>query len=138
MRKITRNTDGAGSGPILGLRPANERRRVKSIQAKYRYLETSMVQCNARLRNALEFIGMPYNAMQYNTVKSVYNDHLTVYSLPSGALGHLDELQKAEIVSKSKLVPAVFTKTHKWISHTQAIKHIIEVVVTDRFHCIIQ
>ena len=41
------------------------------------------------------------------------------------ALGHLDELQKAEIVSKSKLLPSVF----------QVIHFILEVVVTDRFHC---
>ena len=34
-----------------------------------------------------------------HTVKPVYNDH---------RMGHLDELQKAEIVSKSKLVPSVF------------------------------
>ena len=33
------------------------------------------------------------------------------------ALGHLDELQKAEIVSKSKLVTSVFIKTHYWINH---------------------
>ena len=31
------------------------------------------------------------------------------------ALVHLDELQKAEIVSKSKLIPSVFIKTHYWI-----------------------
>ena len=34
---------------------------------------------------------------------------------PSGAHGHLDELQKVESVSKSKLV---FIKTHYWINHT--------------------
>ena len=28
------------------------------------------------------------------------------------AKGHLDELQEADIVSKSKLVPSVFIKTH--------------------------
>ena len=33
------------------------------------------------------------------------------------AKGHLDELQKAEIVSKSKWVPSVFIKTHYWINH---------------------
>ena len=42
--------------------------------------------------------------MQDMTVKPVYK-------------GHLDELQKAEIVSKSKLVPSVFIKTHYWINH---------------------
>ena len=31
-----------------------------------------------------------------------------------GAKGHLDELQKADIVSKSKLVPSSFIKTHYW------------------------
>ena len=31
--------------------------------------------------------------------------------------GHLDELQKAEIVSKGKLVHSVFIKTHYWINH---------------------
>ena len=31
--------------------------------------------------------------------------------------GDLDEPQKAEIVSKSKLVPSVFVKTHYWINH---------------------
>ena len=36
-------------------------------------------------------------------------------SLPSGA--HLDEVQKAEIVCKSKLVPSVFIKTHYWLNH---------------------
>ena len=35
----------------------------------------------------------------------------------SGAKGHLDELQKAEIVNKSKLVPPVFNNTHYWINH---------------------
>ena len=33
------------------------------------------------------------------------------------AKGHLDELQKAEIVSKSQLVHSVFIKTHYWINH---------------------
>ena len=33
------------------------------------------------------------------------------------ALGHLDELQKAEIDSKSKLVPSAFIKTHYWTNH---------------------
>ena len=54
-------------------------------------------------------------------VKPVYNDHLMDTSLPSGA--HLGGqwpprwAQKAEIVSKSKLVPSVFIKTHYWINH---------------------
>ena len=48
------------------------------------------------------------------TVKPVYNDHLMGYLM---AKGHLDELQKAEIVSKSKLVPSVFIKTHYSINH---------------------
>ena len=33
------------------------------------------------------------------------------------AKGHLDELQKAEIVTKSNLVPSVYIKTHYWINH---------------------
>ena len=32
--------------------------------------------------------------------------------------GHLDELRKAEIVSKNELVPSVFNKTHYWINHS--------------------
>ena len=32
------------------------------------------------------------------------------------ALGHLDKLQVAEIVSKSKLVPSVVIETHYWIN----------------------
>ena len=32
------------------------------------------------------------------------------------AKGHLDEPQKADIVSMSKLVPSVFIKTHYWIN----------------------
>ena len=39
------------------------------------------------------------------------------------AQGHLDELQKAEVVNTSKLVPSVIIKTHY-------------VVVIDRFHFI--
>ena len=35
------------------------------------------------------------------------------------AKGHLEELLKAEIVSKSKLVPSVFIKTRYWIIHWQ-------------------
>ena len=34
------------------------------------------------------------------------------------ANGHLDELQKAEIVSKNKSVPSVSIKTLDWINHT--------------------
>ena len=34
------------------------------------------------------------------------------------AKGHIDELQKAEIVNKGKLVPSVFIKTHYWINHS--------------------
>ena len=53
-----------------------------------------------------------------NTVKPVYNDHLMGHfsafsvELISVAKGHLDELQKAEIVCKSKLVASVFIETH--------------------------
>ena len=56
-------------------------------------------------------------------MKPVYNDHLMGYfsvfcmELISVAKGHLDELQKAEIVSKIELVPSVFIKTHYWINH---------------------
>ena len=32
------------------------------------------------------------------------------------AQGHLDELQKAEIVNTSTLVPLVIIKTHYWIN----------------------
>ena len=42
-------------------------------------------------------------AYQYTTVKPVYNDHL---------MGLFYEFQKAEIVSKSKLVRSIFIKTH--------------------------
>ena len=52
-----------------------------------------------------------------NTVKPVYNDHLMGYFSAYFSKGHLDELQKAEIVSKSKLVHSVFIKTHYWINH---------------------
>ena len=48
--------------------------------------------------------------MDVGTVKPVYNDHL---------MGHLDELQKADIVNKSKLVPSVFIQIHYWINHRQ-------------------
>ena len=37
--------------------------------------------------------------------------------LISVAKGHLDELQKAEIVNTSKLIPSVIIKTHYWINH---------------------
>ena len=60
-------------------------------------------------------------------LKDTYNE-TCLYRPPSGILlcllelilvakGHLDELQKAEIVSKSKLVPSVVIKTHYWINH---------------------
>ena len=42
----------------------------------------------------------------YYSVKPVYNDHLMGNF--SAFKGHLDELQKAEIVSESKLVTSVF------------------------------
>ena len=48
------------------------------------------------------------------TVKPVYNDYLMGYFT---ANGHLGELQEAEIVSTSQLVPSVFIKTHYWINH---------------------
>ena len=47
-------------------------------------------------------------------MKPVYNDHLLGYF---SAFWGSYELQKAEIVSKSKLVPSVFIKTHYWINH---------------------
>ena len=49
-------------------------------------------------------------------VKPVYNDHLMGY-FSASAKGHLDELQKVDIVSKSKVVPSVFIKTHYWINY---------------------
>ena len=33
------------------------------------------------------------------------------------AKGHLDELQKAEIVNKSKSIPSVIIKAHYWINY---------------------
>ena len=50
------------------------------------------------------------------TVKPVYNDHLMEY-FSLFAKGHLDELQKAEIGTKSNLVPSFFIKAHHWINH---------------------
>ena len=47
--------------------------------------------------------------------KPVYNDHLIRHFSAfwsSSRWGHLDELQEADIVSKSKLVPSVSIKTH--------------------------
>ena len=40
------------------------------------------------------------------------------YHLPWVAKGHLDELQKAEIVNTSKLVHSIIIKTHYWINHS--------------------
>ena len=56
---------------------------------------------------------------EHSTVKPVYNVHLIGYfsAFERATKGHLDELQKAEIASKSKLVPSVFIKTHYWINH---------------------
>ena len=65
------------------------------------------------------------------TVKPVYNDHLMGYF---SAKGHLDEPQKAEIVNTSKMVPSVIT-INTLLNKSQVIHFIIEVVVTDRFHC---
>ena len=61
-------------------------------------------------------------ATMNDTVKPVYNDHRMGYfsafwSSSRWPKGHLDELQKAKIISKSKLVPSVFIKTHYWINH---------------------
>ena len=50
------------------------------------------------------------------------------------ARGHLDELQKAEIVGKSQLIHSVFIKAQ--LNNSQVIHFIIEVVATDSFHCI--
>ena len=60
---------------------------------------------------AEEFMGR----LVTSTVKPVYNDHLMGYF--SAFWSYLDELQKAEIVSKSELVPSVFIKTHNGINH---------------------
>ena len=47
------------------------------------------------------------------------------------AKGHLDELQKAYIVSTSKLVPSVIIKTYYIVlNKSQVMNFIIEVVVT--------
>ena len=40
-----------------------------------------------------------------------------------------------EIVNTSELVPSVIIKTHYW-NKSHVINFIIEVVITDRFHCI--
>ena len=58
-------------------------------------------------------------SIQFKKVKPVCNDHLMGYvsAFSSSSKGHLDELLKAEFVSKSKLVPSVFIKTHDWINH---------------------
>ena len=53
-----------------------------------------------------------FGQLEPYTVKPVYSDH---------PMGHLDELQKAEIISKSKFVPSVFIKTRYWINHRQQI-----------------
>ena len=45
-------------------------------------------------------------------MKPAYTDHLMAYFAAFWALGHLDKLRKAEIVSKSQLIPSVFIKTH--------------------------
>ena len=66
-----------------------------------------------------------------NTAKPVYNDHLMGYF--SAFWSSLDELQKADIVNKIKLVPSVFIK-HPLLNKIHVINLIIEVVVTDRFH----
>ena len=66
-----------------------------------------------------------YPLINHNTVKPVYNDHLMGYfsafwsSTRWPSPGPLNELQKADtcMVSKSKLVPSVFIKTHYWINH---------------------
>ena len=57
--------------------------------------------------------------LDQSTVKPVYNDHIMGYFFSAFwsssrwlALG-----QKAEIVSKSKLVPSAFIKTYNWINH---------------------
>ena len=50
-------------------------------------------------------------------MKSLYNEHLLGYFSTFSAKGHLDDIQKAEIVSKSKLAPSVFIKTHHLINH---------------------
>ena len=49
------------------------------------------------------------------------------------ARGHLDELQNADIVSKSELVPSAFIQT--LLNRLQVMNFMREVVVTDKFHC---
>ena len=46
----------------------------------------------------------------FNTVKPVYNHHIMAKS-------NLDELQKADIFSTSKMVPSVWIKAHYWTNH---------------------
>ena len=52
-------------------------------------------------------------------VKPVYYDHRMGYfsAFWGSSRWPLDELQKAEIVSKSKLVPSVLFQTHYGINH---------------------
>ena len=50
-------------------------------------------------------------------MKPVYKDHLMGYVSAFWSKGHLDELQKAEIVNTEKSVPSVIIKTHYWINH---------------------
>ena len=74
------------------------------------------------MKNNLKMYYFINTFLSTHTVKPVYNDQLMGYfsaflELIWVAKGHLDELQKADIVSKSKLVPSVFIKTHYWINH---------------------
>ena len=83
------------TGPLLGL----ERHRPRVTRC--------LCRCLPSVRESIA-----------STMKPVYNDHIVGYfsAFWSSSKGHLDELQKAEIVSKSKLVPSVLIKTHYWLN----------------------
>ena len=51
-----------------------------------------------------------------STVKPVYNDHLMRYFYAFWSSSMRPSATYTEIVSKSKLVPSVFIKTHYWIN----------------------
>ena len=53
------------------------------------------------------------NWIPFTTVKPVYSDHLTGYFSAFWSSSR----SSSNIVSKCKLVPSVFIKTHYWINH---------------------
>ena len=52
----------------------------------------------------------------FYTVKPVYNGHLMGYLSAFWSSSRWHELKKADIVTKSKLVPSVLIETHYWIN----------------------